>query len=210
LTLGLISGPVEGILTLCIVYAVTALKGGASFWHRPMLATLGVPKGPLIPDSIYNLPFTQWWLIYGSFVLLLGTVASIRNVVRARRQRKQDVIKPLYGLLPLIVTWILIPSYLYLQPSILQNHLIPFALFIGLLNAYSVGQIIIAHLVKAEFPYHNILLLLLSFGVIDSLGPGLGLWPSALGDGVYQVAFVFLCLGFSIGVYGSFVVSQLK
>ncbi|KAL8685712.1 MAG: hypothetical protein Q9224_005706, partial [Gallowayella concinna] len=28
LTLGIISGPVEGILTLCIVYAFTAIKGG--------------------------------------------------------------------------------------------------------------------------------------------------------------------------------------
>lgn len=35
----------------------------------------------------------------------------------------------------------------------------------------------------------------------------LGLWPSALGDGVYQIALVMLCLGLAIGVYGSFVVS---
>ena len=35
----------------------------------------------------------------------------------------------------------------------------------------------------------------------------LGLWPSVLGDGTYQIAFVFLCTGFALGVYGSFVVS---
>ncbi len=71
---------------------------------------------------------------------------------------------------------------------------------------------ITAHLVKARFPYGNVLVAPLAYGVFDSLGPwlqrnvGVG-WPSALGDDIYQVAFVFSCLGLSIGVYGSFVVS---
>ena len=34
-------------------------------------------------------------------------------------------------------------------------------------------------------------------------------WPSALGDNVYQVAFVFSCLGLAVGVYGSFVVDVI-
>ena len=34
-------------------------------------------------------------------------------------------------------------------------------------------------------------------------------WPSALGDGVYQVAFMFSCLGLAFGVYGSFVVDVI-
>ena len=104
--------------------------------------------------------------------------------------------------------------YLALQPEILHNHLVPFVFFVGLINAFSVGQMITAHLVKAEFPYNNILIAPLVLGVVDSLGPwltehvGWG-WPSALGGGVYQVAFVFCCLGLGIGVYGSFVVSLM-
>ena len=88
----------------------------------------------------------------------------------------------------------------------------PFVFYAGLVNAYSVGQMITAHLVLLDFPYYNVLVLPLAFAVIDSLGPvlqnniGLG-WPSALGDGVYQVAYVFCMLGMAIGVYGSFVVS---
>jgi hypothetical protein len=75
-----------------------------------------------------------------------------------------------------------------------------------------VGQIITAHLVKLDFPYYNVLILPLAYGVFDSLGPflqqhaGFG-WPSALGDGGYQVAYMFMMLGTAIGVYGSFVVS---
>jgi len=75
-----------------------------------------------------------------------------------------------------------------------------------------VGQIITAHLVKLDFPYYNVLVLPIAYGLFDSLGPflqqhlGVG-WPSALGDGGYQVAYVFCMLGMAIGVYGSFVVS---
>jgi len=62
-----------------------------------------------------------------------------------------------------------------------------------------------------------VLVVPLSLGVIDSLGPvllkhspipGIG-WPSALGDGVYQVAFMFCMLGMAVGVYGSFVVDVI-
>lgn len=97
--------------------------------------------------------------------------------------------------------------YLYLQPVILNHHLVPFVFYVGLINAYSVGLMIIAHLTQSpNFPYQNILVAPLGLAVLDSLGPKLGLWPSALGDGTYQIAFMFACLGLSIGVYGSFIV----
>jgi ethanolaminephosphotransferase len=73
---------------------------------------------------------------------------------------------------------------------------------------------ITAHLVKLDFPYYNVLVLPLAYGVFDSLGPwlqqtvGFG-WPSALGNGVYQVAYMFMMLGAAVGVYGSFVVRFL-
>lgn len=73
---------------------------------------------------------------------------------------------------------------------------------------------ITAHLTKSDFPYTNPITWPLFLGVADSIGPvmqdwfGFG-WPSALGDGVYQTAFVFCCLGFAIGIYGSFVVDVI-
>ncbi|KAI9716218.1 MAG: hypothetical protein M1812_005443 [Candelaria pacifica] len=212
LTLGLISGPVEGIVTLCIVFAFTAYKGGASFWQQSMFKTLGIEQHGLIPDYFYELPFNEWYMVYGGMVLVLNTVQSALNVIKVRKERGESAEKPLLGLVPFFTTWALVPAYLYLQPNILHNHLIPFIFFVGLVNAYSVGQMIIAHLVKARFPYGNVLVAPLAYGVFDSLGPwlqrniGKG-WPSALGDDVYQVAFVFSCLGLSIGVYGSFVAS---
>lgn len=137
---------------------------------------------------------------------------------------------PLFGLAPFFFAWILIPTYLALNPIILRQHLVPFVFYVGLINAYSVGRMITAHLTKAPFPYDNVLILPLLWGVIDSIGPliqdklsniaasrynkGTDLswlgWPSALGvNSVYQIAFVFMCVGIGIGVYGSFVVDVI-
>ena len=137
------------------------------------------------------------------------TVSSAMHVMEVQRERKQDVIKPLYGLVPYFVTWTFIPAYLYLQPIILEYHLIPFVFYVGLINAYSVGLMIVAHLTQdPTFPMYNVLTIPLGLAVLDSAGPFLGLWPSALGNGTYQIAFVFMWVGFGFGVYGSFVVSR--
>jgi ethanolaminephosphotransferase len=134
--------------------------------------------------------------------------------MKARRSRGQRARVALLGLLPFFGSWILIVSYLALQPVIRHNHLIPFVFFVGLVNAYSVGQMIVAHLTKSRFPFSNVIVLPLFYAVVDSLGPvlqahlGIG-WPSALGFDVYQVAFVFCCLGLAIGVYGSFVIDVI-
>lgn len=205
LTLGIISGPVEGILTLVLVYTITWLKGGASYWQQPMLPTLGLPKNALIPPSVYQMAWNEWYMLYGGLVLVFNTLSSIKNVLEARRSRGQEPYKALRGLLPFTATWLVIPAYLSLNPTILHQHLVPFVVLAGIINAYSVGQMIVAHLVKDRFPYQNVLVLPLAWAVIDSLGPQLGLWPSALGDDIYQVAFVFLSLGLAVGVYGSFV-----
>jgi ethanolaminephosphotransferase len=132
----------------------------------------------------------------------------------ARRARGQKARIALLGLLTFALAWVLIPAYLYLQPVILEQHLVPFCFYAGLINAFSVGRMIISHLTKSRFPRGNVLIYPLIYGVVDSLGPllqehtGLG-WPSALGSGVYQVSFMFMCLGLAIGVHGSFVVDVI-
>lgn len=133
-------------------------------------------------------------------------VVSLRKSSEAHTKTHTS---PLLGLVPYFATWLVVALYLFLQPIILHHHLVPFVFFVGLINAYSVGQIIIAHLTKnAHFPYQNVLVWPLAVAVLDSVGPRLGLWPSALGDGTYQIAFMFACLGLGIGVYGSFVVGS--
>lgn len=75
LTLGIVSGPVEGILTLCIVYAITAYLGGGTFWQRSTLEAIGVQKHSAIPEIIYNLSWHEWWIFYGGIVLVYNTLS---------------------------------------------------------------------------------------------------------------------------------------
>lgn len=79
LTLGVVSGPVEGILTLCVVYALTAYFGGGSFWNQSMLQTIGVGKSSLMPESFYELTWDEWYLIYGGLMLVFNTVSRLVN-----------------------------------------------------------------------------------------------------------------------------------
>jgi ethanolaminephosphotransferase len=74
LILGIVSGPVEGILTLCLVYVLTAYQGGGSFWERSMLQTIGVKKTNLLPDLVYDLAWNEWYLAYGGVMLVFNTI----------------------------------------------------------------------------------------------------------------------------------------
>ena len=74
LTLGLVSGPVEGILTLAIVYAVTAVKGGGWYWQQSMLQALGVPHWEWIPQMAWEADFGDFYMVYGGLVLVFNTV----------------------------------------------------------------------------------------------------------------------------------------
>lgn len=79
LTLGVISGPVEGILTLCIVYALTAVLGGGSFWQRSLLESIGVQNYNFIPNAVYSLAWNEWYMVYGGVVLVFNTVSRYRS-----------------------------------------------------------------------------------------------------------------------------------
>ncbi|KAL9048378.1 MAG: hypothetical protein Q9162_007755 [Coniocarpon cinnabarinum] len=212
LYLGLVSGPVEGIMTLVIVYAATAFLGGGSFWQQSVAGTLGISKDT-VGSYLYSKDWADSFIAFGALILIFNTTQSALNVLKARKERKENPTEALSGFLPLLALWIMVPVYLQLQPTILEHHMVPFIFYIGLINAYGVGQIIVAHLTKSEFPHHNVLLLPLAFGIVDSLGPwlqsnaGLG-WPSLLGAD-YQISYVFMSLGIAIGVYGSLVVDVI-
>lgn len=133
---------------------------------------------------------------------------SIQNVLTSLHARNLPTLPALSGLLPLLTTWIHIPLYLYLHPTILRTHLIPFTFYCGLSNAHSVGRIIIAHLTKSHFPQYNFLNLPLTLAIVDTLGRKSGLWAGVIGE-EYEVAYVFGCLGLVIGVWGGFVLEVI-
>lgn len=68
LYLGLVSGPVEGVLTLVAIYLITAIKGG-SYWQQALVPTLGLPAPAWLPEEIVKLSFANWTLVYGGVML---------------------------------------------------------------------------------------------------------------------------------------------
>lgn len=56
------------------MYAITAVKGGGSYWQQSMLQTFGVSKSAPIPDYIYDLAFNEWYMVYGGVVLVANTL----------------------------------------------------------------------------------------------------------------------------------------
>src|ERR1700753_3545689 len=74
LTLGIVSGPVEGILTLCLVYSFTAYVGGGSFWNRPILEALAFEQPAWLPDSFSQMSWTDAYMGYGGIMVVLNTV----------------------------------------------------------------------------------------------------------------------------------------
>lgn len=143
---------------------------------------------------------------------------STHNVATLRRGKSLPILPALLDYAPFLLTWTLAPLYLALNPSILHHHLLPFILYVGLINAQSVSQIILAHLLRAPFPYQNPLVWPLALGVLDSAGPwmqdrfGFG-WQGVVGSevaGVGPAGFVWACVGLGAGVYGMFVVVTIE
>lgn len=64
----------EGILTLSIVYAITAIKGGGWYWQQPMLEALGLPTPSWLPEVALKADFGDFYMAYGGLVLVFNTI----------------------------------------------------------------------------------------------------------------------------------------
>lgn len=95
LTLGIISGPVEGLLILVTVYGFTAYVGGGSFWQQSMFETVGIPHLSFIPDYIYNLAWNEWYMVQGGSVLVLNTITRFVIPSPSSRSPFQLLTQPL-------------------------------------------------------------------------------------------------------------------
>ncbi|GAC72725.1 sn-1,2-diacylglycerol ethanolamine- and cholinephosphotranferases [Moesziomyces antarcticus T-34] len=173
LFLSAFSGPVEGILMIVAIYALTGAVGGPIFWDRGILNVTGLAKIDVVADKLarFNLPLNDTFLVFALFGLLGNIAGSYGNVVQARKTRKQSTLTPLLGLAPLLlqiganIAWIRANSaYILVDP----RALLPFLAFWGISFAYNVGLLIVAHVTKAPFPYWNIAIVWSVLGAIDA------------------------------------------
>ena len=207
LYLSAFSGPVEGILMICAIYLITGLSpDGSRLWDRGILSVSGLESIPWVVTNLkdWNVPLNDLFLSFGALALGANVLASYSNVAKARRARKQSVLTPLTGLLPLVVllaslvVWTTAGGARVMTDG--QSFVVLYLAF-GLMFAYSVGLLIVAHVTKASFPFFNVAI---GWAVLGASDASLAepLVQNSLG-GVRLVAYSVL--GFSFFLYAHFV-----
>jgi ethanolaminephosphotransferase len=71
------------------------------------------------------------------------------------------------GLIPFFAMSLVAYLFLIHHEEIVHYHLLPTALYLGIVFAYNVGTIIIAHVAKKDFPYWNIAFIPMAVGLAD-------------------------------------------
>ncbi|CEH18527.1 sn-1,2-diacylglycerol ethanolamine-and cholinephosphotranferases [Ceraceosorus bombacis] len=178
LYLSAFSGPVEGILMICVIYLITAIvPGGANFWNRGIFSLSGIESldvPALAHLAAWNIKANEAFLSFGATALGFNILASYGNVRKARAAKGLSTVTPLTGLLPLLAQNVVMVAWA------LGNHgqllkdgsvFVPFISTWGLGFAYSVGLLIVAHVTKAPFPYWNIATLFGLVGAVDAWLP---------------------------------------
>ena len=92
---------------------------------------------------------------------------SSLNVIKACRKSNRPVLPALLGLAPFFIVSGIAYVFLSHHEDIVYMHLLPTMLYLGVVFAYTVGTIIIAHVAKKDFPYWNITFLPLIAGLAD-------------------------------------------
>lgn len=192
LFLSVFSGPVEGILLICVVYVITALTGGPAFWDRGLLDVTQLHRLELVQSSPtllrLNFSLNETFLALSGAALLVNVMASYANVSKSRRERGETAITAVTGLVPFVVQAFAISFWLTANDSQIVADpyaFLPFLLFWGLAFAYNVGLMITAHVTQAPFPYWNAMLVWICLGAIDARVGLLQTSPQAIRYTVY-------------------------
>ncbi|ONH68423.1 Choline/ethanolaminephosphotransferase 1 [Cyberlindnera fabianii] len=145
------SGPVEGILGVVGMFILTGITG-PEIWKKELL-TLDLSFIKLDPNFIVT-PVTIF-IVFGSLGLYFNIESARRNVSDYYKSTNQTskIIDAYKGILPFFVYYATVFAWLWFNPLIIEKHLLPFILTVGLTIAFAVGRIIIGHLTKQSFPY---------------------------------------------------------
>lgn len=202
LFLSAFSGPVEGILMIVFIYALTGLVGGPLFWDRGFLNVTGLAKLDLVSKHLgrFNLPLNDFFLVFALFGLLGNIAGSYGNVVAARKSRNQSTLTPLLGLVPLVAqiaanSWWIAANRAFILAD--PRAFLPFLAYWGITFAYNVGLLIVAHVSKAPFPYLNLSILWSVVLAVDANLPTSYIQT----DPEMQLSVIWASLAFSAVLY---------
>jgi len=156
------SGPVEGILLLCVLYTAMAL-GGPMIVVRGLLDLFHVAENDWVRTHLAwaNFPLGDVLMSLASLGLSVNAWQAYQNVRVQCEREQRSALMPLVGLMPFVVqvcahiAWALgNDARIMVEGSLF----VPFLLSWGLSFAYLVGLVILAHVCKRAYPYWNALL----------------------------------------------------
>lgn len=195
-----ISGPVEGVLGVCLSLVATGILGPELLWHTKLFTFKGFYGNEIIFET------STFYLIILSFGLLFNILLAKDHVFEhydAKNEKNKDVSKEkdnaMNGLSPFIVYYTSVVLIITLEPDFVS---FSFIMSIGLIMAFVVGRIIVNHLTKQEFPFVNkvmglhVLQLILYFILVPILGH-----PSK----IVIKSLSWVGLGLSLGVHAMFI-----
>ncbi|TXT13401.1 hypothetical protein VHUM_00768 [Vanrija humicola] len=218
LYLSAFSGPVEGILMVVAIYAITAIHPlHQRFWDLPIFSLipgdLGIQFATKI-DTLLNLPakytlatlpINVAFMIFGAFGTAANIITAYWHVIAARHREKKPILTPLLGLLPFGVHTAILVMWLHSERKngvalVHDARLLPFIGYWGMAAAYQVSQLILAHVTKSPFPYWNGMMIYSLFGALDANAEWLfGREPLVQGNAI--ASDVFIQMSFFVALF---------
>jgi phosphatidylglycerophosphate synthase len=204
LFLSMFSGPVEGILIVVAVFIVTAFKG-PFFWHTELFDFLGIEDSSLV-NALENTPLRHMtlnhaYLAFAAVGLGFNIFQASQNVYKSKKKQGLPLAPAFVQTLPFFTFYATLSYWIYLSPDMLYYHVLPLAVAIGAVFAFTVGKMITAHLTKQAFPIWNVLQLIPAVGIVIHYVARFNEWDMETTD----LASVWTCIGFAFAVYGCFI-----
>ncbi|KAJ7894550.1 CDP-alcohol phosphatidyltransferase-domain-containing protein [Mycena leptocephala] len=208
LYLGVFSGPVEGILIIVAIFAISGVYG-PSFWDTGILTVLRLTDVPFV-NKLPDLPLNDAFMCTAAFGVAFNLQSSYRNVRHAMLASGKSTTQPLLLLLPFVVSagiqvfWLIHPHYD--NSAIINSALfVPFLCAWGLQFAHQVGRMILAHVTSSPFPWWDWMWVWSLVGAVDANLPMLAGRPPIIQTSAGNRAIViYLTLAISFVAYGRF------
>ncbi|OVF11067.1 putative bifunctional diacylglycerol cholinephosphotransferase/ethanolaminephosphotransferase [Clavispora lusitaniae] len=152
------SGPVEGILIICILYIVTGIFG-PGIWDMHLfdldLTSLGYGLG------VYEVSTSIFYVVGGLGQLYFNISSAMKNVLNKYKSSNKVsdnaaqsmVYEASKGLIPFFAYYATILFLIFSFPEVITTYGFPLIISIGFTIAFCVGRIILAHLTLQKFPF---------------------------------------------------------
>lgn len=148
-----ISGPVEGLLLISMVFILTGVLGIEPIWKKELFTVF-------ISDAVGPIKVTTTYIsaIAGGFIMAFNIYSARRNVKNSLKneKREEEISDAMKGLQPFIIYYLTVLCLFLLHPLIITTFTTTMILTIGASVSFTVGRIIVGHLTKQEFPYVNL------------------------------------------------------